>query len=65
MWKAFFTSKKAVAAIVGSAVTIFAPTLHLSDVALDAIQKLVMVYIGAQGVADFGKGAKAAATTPQ
>jgi len=60
MWntlKSFLESKKAIAAIVGLVLTAYGQKLGIPAERTDSIIKLVLVYMGAQGIADFQKSA--------
>jgi hypothetical protein len=60
--KELLTSKKVIMTLVGIAATILLPRLgiNLTEDQIERISYAIMAYVGAQGMADFGKEAKRA-----
>ena len=50
------SSKKSTATLIGILLVAFGPKLGLTQEAQDQIVYLVLAYVGAQGLADWGKG---------
>lgn len=48
--------KKALAAAIAAAITVFGNDLGLNEATIGSLITIILVFIGAQGVADFGKG---------
>jgi|15BtaG_2_1085339.scaffolds.fasta_scaffold00277_10 hypothetical protein len=55
VFKQFFDSKKFLAALSAALVILFSDGLGLTADQAEDIVKVIMLYIGAQGVADIGK----------
>ena len=58
------SSKKALASACVALVAALAPVLSIPSTVVDAVVKIGMVYVSAQGVADFGKSAGQKRITP-
>ena len=54
--KEFLASKKAKAFLIGLVTLVCSKLLEMSEETTKQIVQVVIAYLGAQGVADFGKG---------